>query len=841
MIIKQRKSTIARLVISGVAAFALILVSGCATTTYVANITDLQRAVLGKIRVTSTANTPILDLSKHPTTKGEAASRSAGNSLGECVRTVIFYPLCVAIVLPIFAAGEAAFQKSPDDLSVTRYSLGASESINGASALLEDKVRTYASNFTDLQISPATGWSDEDVKGGSTNEHELANNDLDVTLEVSLTRIESWAPPSANRLYFKLTGSARLVSTETGDEILNRRFFAWSSGHRPADWVMDGGYNFNQALDRGYDILAQKMVDKIFLEEYILKEQEQIGPFYSYNIVRFTGDGSAQVDHVYENLTRDTNARLEPKTWGPEMKLGCGLGTAPCKEFATLEVVQWMRPTFSWGRYPQNLVYLRKERYSMRDSQIKAIDEKLRGIESVRYDLRINSWPDGIIIETTGLIETIYRPEQNLDSCRSYSWTVRARYINNGMLRSSGWSRPKLFRTSCGISGQKIYDAVVKVEDLTDDSVEMVRIEGGVYRMGKPSVAKDDKYLRPHQVKVGSFLLDAHEVTQRQFLDTMHFNPSENLHSDHPVERVRWDQAKQFCERVGKRLPTEAEWEYAARSGSETKFSYGEDPEEGHGNYCALCSSSVTGPKVQYKPVKTSPVMQFKPSKWGLYDMHGNVAEWVADWYGPYPEKFSINPVGQIVTNLMVNRGGSLKVIRGGSFSSTSEKVASYSRASAEPFEKSKKVGFRCASDEKRKLRYSNLDASFEPAAIEQAAIEQAAIEQAVFGADITGTWVSNITDNNNKYFQKENHKKLVVTFEQNGERIVGNVSSLTDGYIEGIREGDTIKFSFYSTTISYSEISGEWNVSADGYGLEGSWKHPVNFSSGKWNLTKVR
>ena len=115
---------------------------------------------------------------------------------------------------------------------------------------------------------------------------------------------------------------------------------------------------------------------------------------------------------------------------------------------------------------------------------------------------------------------------------------------------------------------------------------------------------------------------------------------------------------------------------------------------------------------------------------------------------------------------------------------------------------------------------------------------------------DITGTWVSDITDNDNSYFRNENLKKLVVTFEQSGKEIVGKISLFTNAYIKGTREGDTIKFIFYSPPMSPYEIIGEWKVSADGYRLEGTWRHPevaqgsrliFSHASGKWNLTKIK
>ncbi|MCG6891799.1 MAG: hypothetical protein LJE92_19630 [Gammaproteobacteria bacterium] len=105
----------------------------------------------------------------------------------------------------------------------------------------------------------------------------------------------------------------------------------------------------------------------------------------------------------------------------------------------------------------------------------------------------------------------------------------------------------------------------------------------------------------------------------------------------------------------------------------------------------------------------------------------------------------------------------------------------------------------------------------------------------------LTGTYISDITDNENKYFRKANHRKLVITFKQDDKIIAGKVDSLADGFIEGTREGDTIKFLFYGVpSITSFVIRGEWKVNANGDMLEGSWKHPVEFASGKWNLARL-
>ena len=107
--------------------------------------------------------------------------------------------------------------------------------------------------------------------------------------------------------------------------------------------------------------------------------------------------------------------------------------------------------------------------------------------------------------------------------------------------------------------------------------------------------------------------------------------------------------------------------------------------------------------------------------------------------------------------------------------------------------------------------------------------------------SSLTGTYISDITDNENRYFRNANHRRLVVSLEQDNEKITGKVQSLAGGYIEGTRQGDTVKFTFYGVpAIASYEIRGEWTVNADGDLLEGSWKHSVAFASGKWNMMRL-
>lgn len=199
--------------------------------------------------------------------------------------------------------------------------------------------------------------------------------------------------------------------------------------------------------------------------------------------------------------------------------------------------------------------------------------------------------------------------------------------------------------------------------------MKLVLIPKGTFTMGSPIDEEgrlEDEV--QHQVTISQdYYLGVTEVTQGQYEKVMGNNPSDfQCHqsykvqgdsSNHPVEMVSSDDAVQFCKRLSElpeekkagrvyRLPTEAEWEYACRAGSTSKYSFGDD--EGQlGDYAWFSGNSNQ---------KTNPVGQKKPNAWGLYDMHGNVFEWCADWYDDYPKQAVTDPVGPAEGVVPVNR-----------------------------------------------------------------------------------------------------------------------------------------------------------------------------------------
>ena len=198
--------------------------------------------------------------------------------------------------------------------------------------------------------------------------------------------------------------------------------------------------------------------------------------------------------------------------------------------------------------------------------------------------------------------------------------------------------------------------------------MEFVLIPAGTFQMGcePPEAGKCEPHEGPrHTVTISKpFYLGKYEVTQAEWQAVMGSNPSKFKGANRPVENVTWPDAQEFVKKLNAkeghkryRLPTEAEWEYAARAGSTTAYSFGDDAGQ-LGNYAWHKGNSGE---------ETHPVGQKQPNAWGLHDMHGNVDEWVHDWYGEY------EGAGAVTTPLRSGEEDatgpdSAHVIRGGSW-----------------------------------------------------------------------------------------------------------------------------------------------------------------------------
>ena len=185
--------------------------------------------------------------------------------------------------------------------------------------------------------------------------------------------------------------------------------------------------------------------------------------------------------------------------------------------------------------------------------------------------------------------------------------------------------------------------------------MKFVLIPAGTFTMGSPSNEPSRRSNETqHQVTISKpFHMQTTEVTQGQWKAVMGSNPSyfSSCGDDCPVEQVTWNDVQTFIRKLNRqegtdkyRLPTEAEWEYAARAGTTTPFNTGNCLSTEQANYNG--NHHLSGcPKGEDRR-KTVRVGSFSPNAWGLYDMHGNVWEWCQDWYGSYPSGSVTDPVG---------------------------------------------------------------------------------------------------------------------------------------------------------------------------------------------------
>lgn len=268
-------------------------------------------------------------------------------------------------------------------------------------------------------------------------------------------------------------------------------------------------------------------------------------------------------------------------------------------------------------------------------------------------------------------------------------------------------------------SGGESAEPLVQVPD------DFILISGGTFTMGSPdSEAWRSEDELQHTVTVSSFYISAYEVTQAEYEEVMGSKPSSFAGDELPVESVSWLDAIAYCnarseaEQLtpvytidgstviwdqsanGYRLPTEAEWEYACRAGTTTPFNtenspsaeeanyYGHYPYEIENNY--FSQGNLSTRPGQYRQT-TVAVDSFSANAYGLYNMHGNVSEWVWDFYGAYSTEAQTDPTGV--------ESGTLRVYRGGGWNDFAKNMRSAYRATLAPDKGSFNIGIRLVRD----------------------------------------------------------------------------------------------------------------------------------------------
>jgi len=226
----------------------------------------------------------------------------------------------------------------------------------------------------------------------------------------------------------------------------------------------------------------------------------------------------------------------------------------------------------------------------------------------------------------------------------------------------------------------------------------VVWIFPGKFTMGSQFKTGDIDELPTHTVELDGFYIDRFEVTRGEFENVMGFNPVPARGcSSCPVTNVTWQEASDYCRKVGKRLPTEAEWEYACRAGTNSPFYTGVTLTAEDANFNG--QKPFGGSPAGKFAGKTVPVGDYPPNNWNLHDMYGNAAEWCSDWYdvayyGNSPAK---NPQGP--------EKGTLRVVRGGSWNSAGADVRSANRMAYNPELRLNTTGFRCVKSDDSKTK----------------------------------------------------------------------------------------------------------------------------------------
>jgi formylglycine-generating enzyme len=240
---------------------------------------------------------------------------------------------------------------------------------------------------------------------------------------------------------------------------------------------------------------------------------------------------------------------------------------------------------------------------------------------------------------------------------------------------------------------------------------ELVDIPGGCFQMGSEFGDPDEQPV--HKVCLSPFRMAKNEVRQKFFQTVMSYNPSQYVGGDLPVESVSWEGARDYCAKMGLRLPTEAEWEYAARGGTQEEYYWGKEMTGKEANFCdSSCNLNNRNDNLTDGYKNSAPVGSFPPNPFGLYDMSGNVSEWVYDWmaintnyYLMSPDKDPRGPRPDLNACSGANCVGSIsityKVYRGGGWNQGISAMRSANRKAAHFQLKEDGTGFRCAADQK--------------------------------------------------------------------------------------------------------------------------------------------
>ena len=272
---------------------------------------------------------------------------------------------------------------------------------------------------------------------------------------------------------------------------------------------------------------------------------------------------------------------------------------------------------------------------------IKAYEKTIKDCLTMKLDVEAEGFSKELEEIKAGKVKAVAKPEIKVEEKKAKLIVLQAPFSAVAA---------KTAQTQLAKSLGKLIES--KIDLGKGVKLEMVLIPAGKFMMGSPVSETGRRDIETqHEVTLTKpFYMGKYEVTQEQWQVIMGSNPSEKKGVKWPVGNVSWNDCQDFIRKLnaktngGYRLPTEAEWEYACRAGTNTAYSFGDSLTLGDANYGPGGKSVAVG--------------SYKPNGFGLYDMHGYVWEWCEDWYSSYPTQGVIDPMGPATGTYRALRGG---------------------------------------------------------------------------------------------------------------------------------------------------------------------------------------
>ncbi len=429
---------------------------------------------------------------------------------------------------------------------------------------------------------------------------------------------------------------------------------------------------FTQMLEAVGYVHEQKLVHRDIKPSNFMITPNGKVKLMDFGIAKNTDSSSAEYTQTGTGVQMGTPMYMSPE------QIKSTKAVTSSTDIYSLGVLLWQMVA---GRKPYN-----QEELSVPEIQVSILKAELPKTGQKTWDLLIQK-------------ATAKEAEKRYVSCHSFKEAISNSH-HNGPSDHTVVDAPDFEQTV--VEKQR---PVVKTDA---HGIEFIWVEGGTFEMGSPQnqVNRVNDEIQ-HRVTLDGYYMAKYPVTQAQWVKVMGSNPAyfQANGSDCPVESVSWEDCQQFIEKINQqlgcnyRLPTEAEWEFAARGGIKSKgYEYaGSNNIDEVAWYCdnrviQIEKSTFWGlsKKEETQYLGSHPVGKKKPNELGIYDMSGNVWEWCTDWYGDYPTSAQTNPQGP--------SSGSYRVRRGGSWDNDAQRCRSAHRGSLTPVNRNNDVGFRLVS-----------------------------------------------------------------------------------------------------------------------------------------------